>query len=132
LQAAADEEAYLRKLQSDELRRSWEDQIANRPQESKDEPINLVIGNDDPLQKDRTAAQKEQMKRWCREQAHQNAQRKLKERDEDMAYADMLRAIDDIRGAAEEDEAKLRAEMIRKVRDDNLRVWIVVLILTCI
>jgi hypothetical protein len=62
------------------------------------------------------------MKRWAQEQAQQVAQRKSKEKDADYAYADMLRAIDEIRGTAEEEEAKLRAEILKKVRDENLKV----------
>lgn len=62
------------------------------------------------------------MKRWAQEQAQEAAHKKLREKDADYAYADMLKAIDEIRGTAEEEEAKLRAEILKKIRDENLRV----------
>lgn len=122
LQAAQDEEAYLRKLQSDDVRRTWEEQMAlkkNTP-EIDDAPSDFAIGYEDPLAKERERAQKEQMSRWAQEQALQNKQRKSHEKDEDLAYSDMLRAIDEIRGVAEEEEAKMRKELSRKLREDNL------------
>ena len=124
LQAAQDEEAYLRKLQSDDVRRTWEEQMAlkkNTP-EIDDAPSDFAIGYEDPLAKERERAQKEQMSRWAQEQALQNKQRKSHEKDEDLAYSDMLRAIDEIRGVAEEEEAKMRKELGRKLREDNLAV----------
>ena len=124
LQAAADEEAYLRKLQADDVRRTWEEQMAKKQQQEPEvnPPTDFGIGHEDPLSKERVKAQKEQMARWAREQALQDRQRKQHERDEDQAYADMLRAVDDIRGRAEDEEALLRKEMTRKLREDNLKV----------
>lgn len=124
LQAAADEEAYLRKLQDEEVRRHWKDQMdaKQRPREPE-EPTTFTIGYEDPFEKDRVKEQKKQMARWSQEQALQQKQRKNSEKEQDLAYADMLKAIDDIRGQAEEEEARLRAEMIRKLRDDNLAVY---------
>lgn len=125
LQAAADEEAYLRKLQDEDIRRTWEEQMALKKQKDApevDEGSDFAIGYEDPLAKDRKKEQKEQMARWAKEQALQCRQRKQHERDEDLAYSDMLRAIDEIRGAAEDEEARMRAEMLRKLREDNLKL----------
>ena len=125
LQAAADEEAYMRKLQDEEVRRTWDEQMAHKKQPQVEEPpSDFAIGHEDPYAKERERAQKEQMARWAREQTLQDRQRKKHEKDEDMAYADMLRAIDDIRGRAEDEEAQMRKEMTRKLREDNLKVGV--------
>lgn len=90
-----------------------------------DPPIDFAIGHEDVHARERVAAQKEQMARWAREQSLQDRQRKQHERDEDMAYADMLKAINEIRGRAEEEEVLMRKEIARKLREDNLKVWYV-------
>lgn len=132
LQAAADEEAYMRKLQDDDVRRTWDEQMALKQQPQVEEPpSDFAIGHEDPHSKERERAQKEQMARWSREQALQDRQKKRHEKNEDLAYADMLRAIDDIRGRAEDEEALMRKDMTRQLRDDNLKVISVVSVYGC-
>jgi hypothetical protein len=122
LQAAADEEAYLRRLQNDELKRSWTNQIANREPEVQNEPISFAIGSDDTLRSNREKEKKAQMMRWSQEQTEEKVRRRVRDKEEDVSYADMLKAMDEIRGRAEDEEARLRNEMIARVRDENKKL----------
>ena len=126
LQAAADEEAYLRKLQNDELRKSWEESIKHKKDTSEPEidttPAAQNIGVEDRLRPERIKAQKEQMKRWAEEQAAANARSRAREKDEDNAYADMIRAVDEIRGKADAEEAALRKKLQHDLAKENLEV----------
>jgi hypothetical protein len=126
LQAAADEEAYLRKLQNDDLRKSWEEAMKYKKDASEPEidntPAAQNIGVEDILRPERIKAQKEQMKRWAEEQAAANARRRTREKDEDNAYADMIRAVDEIRGKADAEEAALRKKLQQDLAKENLEV----------
>ena len=130
LQAAADEEAYLRQLQNDELRRSWEESAKakkNVPQteiDNSSQGISQTIGQEDLFLNDRVKAQKDQMRRWVEEQAAANRSRKNREKDEDNAYADMIKAVDEIRSQAELEEAALRKKLLDDVRRENAAVKI--------
>lgn len=126
LQAAADEEAYLRKLQNDELRKSWEESIKHKKDTSEPEidttPAAQNIGMEDRLRPERVKAQKEQMKRWAEEQAAANVRSRAREKDEDNAYADMIRAVDEIRGKADAEEAALRKKLQHDLAKENLEL----------
>jgi hypothetical protein len=114
----------MRKLQGDDIRRTWEEQMdekKNRPAEDNT-VTDFTIGYEDPLAKERGRAQQAQMARWSHEQSQQSRQKKKHEKDEDNAYADMLRAMDEIRGSAEEEESKMRKEMTAQLCDDNKRL----------
>ncbi len=85
-------------------------------------PAAQNIGVEDILRPERIKAQKEQMKRWAEEQAAANARRRTREKDEDNAYADMIRAVDEIRGKADAEEAALRKKLQQDLAKENLEV----------
>lgn len=85
-------------------------------------PAAQNIGVEDILRPERIKAQKEQMKRWAEEQAAANARRRAREKDEDNAYADMIRAVDEIRGKADAEEAALRKKLQHDLAKENLEL----------
>jgi small-conductance mechanosensitive channel len=125
LEQAAKEEDELRKAHMEELKASWARDAEQRRRNKAEEEgpsITSFIGHEDTGREERIRAQKEQLKRWLIEQANEHANRSMRDRQEDLAYADMLRAVAEVQEQAENEESMLRKELERRIGDENRRV----------
>lgn len=109
----------------EELKASWARDAEQRRRNKAEEEgpsITSFIGHEDTGREERIRAQKEQLKRWLIEQANEHANRSMRDRQEDLAYADMLRAVAEVQEQAENEESMLRKELERRIGDENRRV----------
>lgn len=129
LEEAMEEEKYMRKLQMEEMKQSW--------QESKEEkasklPESMAIDREncgmssaqnfrgeDLSKRETERLKQEQMKMWVREKIDDKSYQKMSEKEDDANYARLLKTIDGIRGAAEKEENDMRSYMNHSVRDEN-------------
>lgn len=129
LESIAQEEKRLRLLQAAELKKQWDDQAnakqlntkQRRLQEISDfhgEPT-MTFAGEDKYADQRKREQQEQMRRWTQEDMELKAYQEAKLREEDQARAELNRAIDDYRGAQEQEEANMRKELTRRIREEN-------------
>lgn len=125
LEQAAREEEELRKAHMEELKASWAREAEQRRQNKANEEgpsITSFIGHEDTGREERIRSQKEQLRRWLMEQSEERANRSILDRQEDLAYADMLRAVAEVQEQAESEEAMLRKELERRIGEENRRV----------
>lgn len=132
LEAAAEEEHNMRRYQMEELKKSWEQQKADKPSHNKVvedyDPENFgpssfqVFDGEDVLAEERAALKKDQMRRWTQEQIAEHAAKRRDLNEEDLAQADLIRQIDEIRAQAEVDEKQMHALMRKEVADENVKL----------
>lgn len=135
LQTADEEEKQMRKFQMMQMKDSWETEMRDRkatktrrdaePDFNRDNagPASLqIMGGEDPDRFERQKLQKEQMRRWIQEQLGEKAYMKQILREEDMSYAEMIRAIDEIREATEKEERELRHYIQEQMKNENKTV----------
>lgn len=128
LELAAQEEKEMRAKLNRDMRFKWEEAIqhkkdqVDRNNDADDKQLGdrtFTFGGEDLLATERKKAMQEQMKRWTQEASDAAAYRKQKDRDEEAAYADMIRSIEDIREQCSAEEDEMRKDLIRKVVAEN-------------
>lgn len=137
LAASMEEERRMKEFQMDQMKRSWAESAA-RKREEQDKPrvpdydpdnagpasLQAMKGEDID-RAERIKAQKEQMRLWVQDQIAQKAYVKQLDQEDNLNYADMIKAIDEIREATEQEEAEMRKYVINTVKADNLEVCFV-------
>jgi hypothetical protein len=135
LAASTEEERRMKEFQIEQMKKSWADNAARKAAEkaasqvpdfdmNRAGPASLqhMAGYDDGREK-RLAQQKEQMKAWIQEQIAQKEYVKALDHEDDLNYADMIKAIDEIRDATEREEQEMRKYVINTVKAQNLEVF---------
>lgn len=124
----------MKEFQMRQLKQSWAESAAQRQMQKSQPPppdFDPTIAGPASLQKmegedtDRVARiqkQREQMKEWIQNQIADKQYVKQIEAEEDLNYADMIKAIDEIREATEKEEQEMRKYVISTVKADNLEV----------
>jgi len=128
LEAAAEEERQMREFNQQQIKRDWERSIDLKksivpeedpnPRYSGPSACQNFAGND-PNKAVRVRAQQEQMRSWIQEQVAEKSYLARLDKDSNKSYADMLRAIEDIRDVAEKEEADMRKYLQRTVKEQN-------------
>ncbi len=121
----------MKEYQMRELKKSWEDASQYRtyqkslprgldfdPQNSGPASLQRFSGEDTD-QYERKRLQKEQMRTWIQEQIAEKSYLNKIRRDDDMSYADMIKAIDEIRAATEREEFEMRKYIQDSVKMQN-------------
>lgn len=121
----------MREFQMQQMKQSWEDakqhqkDLAAMPGPMDFDVKNcgpaaaLKFSGEDESRYDRSKRQKDQMRKWIQEQVAEKATLRHLQREEDMSFAEMLRAIDEIREATEREEAELRRYLQEQVKENN-------------
>lgn len=131
LAQSSEEEKQMREFQMQQLRNSWEDAKQHRealrtmpaPKDFDNERCGpaaaLKFSGEDTSRSERASLQKAQMKKWIQEQIAEKAALRHLQKDEEMSYAEMLRAIDEIRDQTEKEEVALRKFIQDSVKHYN-------------
>jgi len=130
LEEAKQEEFQMRAYQQAEMKKSWNEAAAQRAAlKAAPEPFldPLLAGpsaaqsfaGSDPSRGDRTRAQKAQMLKWVQEQMQEKAEIKSKADVADESYSQMLKAVEQIRDAADKEEAEMKAYLENSVKEGN-------------
>lgn len=131
METAAQEEMQMRKKYMEDVKRDWENARLHREEcDRRDSEADLnfsksvlsKFGGEDVLRKERAKAQKEQLRRWTQEELDEKAYRRQQEQDRERAYADMIRVIEDIRAATEEEEEQMRKEYVHTISQSNKEI----------
>ena len=131
LAGAQEEERQMREFQMSQIKQSWEDskrfkeEEINRPK-GKDFDVEnagpasaLRFFGEDTNRPQRHRLQKQQMQQWIQEQVAEKAHLRHLGKLEEMSYAEMLRAIDEVRDAAEREEREMRQYIQETVKQYN-------------
>ena len=134
---ASDEERQIKDFQLSLLRKNWEDSIKYKKEQEeiakkvkdidfdKCGPSSLQnFTGEDPQAAERKRLQKDQMKKWVQEQVAEKNYLKKQEKDEDLSYAEMIKAVDVIRETTDKEEAELKRYISRSVKLQNDEVFI--------
>lgn len=134
LAQAMDEERRMKEFQMNQVRSDWERAIDYKKTKEA-EPRGPDFDNancgpasalrffgEDTNRVDRLKQQKEQMRRWIQEQVAEKAQLKHLQHEDEMSYAEMLKAIDEIRANTEREEKELRQYIQYSNKDYNKEV----------
>jgi hypothetical protein len=119
-------------MQAADLKKQWDDQAKTKQFQAtqgrlkeisdfRDDP-SMTFAGEDKYADQRKREQQEQMRRWTQEDMELKAYQEAKLREEDQARAELNRAVDDYRGAQEQEEANMRKELTRRIRDENREV----------
>ena len=130
LEEAKQEEFQMRAYQQAELKRSWDEAAAQRAALKKTpEPyLNPLLSGPSAAQNfagsdqgrgERARAQKAQMRKWVQEQVQEKAEIKASADRADESYAQMLKAVEQIRDAADKEEAEMKAYLEKSVKEAN-------------
>ena len=131
LAQAMEEEKQMKEYQMNSIKKDWEDAVQNRkaktsaptgPDFDTDNcgpAAALKFSGEDTNRGPRLRLQKEQMRRWIQEQVAEKAQLAHLRKEEDMSYAEMIKAIDEIRENTEREERELRQYIQSSVKDYN-------------
>lgn len=129
-----EEERRMREFQMNQMKKSWEEDAARKLAEKNRAPPTdfnrvdcgpasvLQMKGEDLDRINRVKDQREQMKIWIQEQIAQKQYGKQLDQEDDLNYADMIKAIDEIREQTEREEAEMRKYVINTVKSDNLEV----------
>jgi len=132
LAAADEEEKQMKAYQMEQIKRSWEETRESRKQQDTKREAMIDFDNEncgtasalkfngeDVSRIERIRLQKDQMRRWIQEQVAEKAQLKHLQKQDDMTYAEMIKAIDEIRAQTEREEKELRKYIQSSVREQN-------------
>jgi hypothetical protein len=133
LELAAQEEKEMRRKLAQDMKDDWENSIRIRKElkaKEKQDYIDsggdaLVFEGTDEDSADRKKLQQEQVRRWTQEGLDDAAYRKAKLKEEDRAYADLIRAIEEIREANANLEDEMRKNLNNAVLAENKEVYII-------
>jgi hypothetical protein len=134
LAAAQEEERQMKDFQMNQIKQSWEDSkrfrqdLANEDK-GKDFDVDnagpssaLRFFGEDSNRTERLRLQKNQMQQWIREQMAEKAHLRHLMKQEEMSYAEMMRAIDEIRDATEREERDMRNYIQESVKQNNFQL----------
>ena len=123
------EEKAMKAFQMEQIRAEWAKAAEFKKNQSDDTPdfdegkagpaSAQVLAGADPFRADRLKAQQEQMRNWIQQQIAEKDYQKAHDKDDDVNYVEMLKAIDDIRGQAEQEEADMKRYIQASVREQN-------------
>ena len=125
----------MRRYQMQELKKDWEAKIFTNTKRTvpvdyepdKFGPSSFqVFDGEDVMSNERDRMKKEQFRRWTQEQVTEHAVQKKREKDDDLYNAELIRQIDVVRQQAEEQESRLRKDMLRDVKEENAKVWSII------
>lgn len=117
-----------------QMKQSWAENAARKKVESNAAPPSdfdyenagpaslQKMEGEDTERENRIKQQKEQMRLWIQDQIAQKQYVKQLDQEDDLNYADMIKAIDEIREATEQEEAEMRKYVVNTVKADNLEV----------
>lgn len=129
-----EEERQMREFHMQQIKQSWEDSLNHKKDLAAQPAVPdfdlsncstssaLRFAGEDPKRAERISMQKEQMRRWIQEQLAEKAQLAYMRNQEEMSYADMIKAIDAIREATEKEEREMRQYVIDTVKQYNLEL----------
>ena len=125
----------MREFQMNQMKQSWEMEAARKRAEKEKPPATdfnrddcgpasvLQLKGEDLDRVNRIKEQREQMRLWIQDQIAQKQYVKQLDQEDDMNYADMIKAIDEIREQTEREEAEMRKYVVSTVKADNLEVY---------
>ena len=124
------EEDAMKRYLNEEVKKDWEKAISFKKtladsKEPELDPLKAGVSaaqnfaGADPFRKDRIKAQKEQMRSWVFEQVAEKKAIAQNKNDGESAYSDMLRAVGEIRDAADREEKEMTKYLNDTVRDEN-------------
>jgi len=129
---AKEEEKQMLDFQAAELKKSWEESMKKKKElEAARRAIKDIdfdkcgsssavkFSGEDMTKYDRSKLQQNQMKRWTQEQMYERAYQKRIEKEEDMAYAEMIKAVDSIRENNENEEQELARYSRQATKEQN-------------
>ena len=132
LEKVATDEEFLRRQKAAQMREEWNAQIQEKEflrKKGRQSEIDsfkndtpMEFAGDDPLHIDRVAQQREQIRRWTEEDLADREWRKQREREEDMAQAQLNLTIDEMRLQQQMEEDRLKKEVTRKILMENNEV----------
>lgn len=122
----AEEEKRLRSTQKEDLVNHWRRTVAEKKSQvlpEEDSGLSkakiLSFTGEDENHDLRVKMQQEQMKRWVQEQMDLKAHQRLEEKHQEDKYAEMTKAIAEIREVAEREEVEMRQYLNATIRDEN-------------
>lgn len=134
LTASIEEERQMKEYQMNLLKQSWADAASEREAQRrrpKEPDFDRDHSGSSSLQKmsgedenriERLRLQKDQMRKWIQEQIAEKSYLKKIRQDDDMTYAEMIKAIDEIRAATEKEEAEMRKYIVDSFKSSNLEL----------
>lgn len=137
LAQSMDEERRMKEFQITQVRNDWNRAIDEKrvqdavPRGPDFDNANcgpasaLKFFGEDNSRGDRLKQQKDQMRKWIQEQVAEKAQLKHLQYQDDMSFADMLKAIDEIRANAEREEKDLRQYIEYSNKDYNKELAVI-------
>lgn len=134
LAASIEEERQMKEYQMNEIKKNWECAIQEKqearsaPKQPDFDPANCgpaslqKCSGEDANRIERLRAQKNQMRNWVQEQMSEKAYVRKLQRDEDLQYAEMIKAIDAVREQTEREEQELRKYVQNTMKSQNTEV----------
>lgn len=128
MEQASSEEKMMQNFEKQRIKQSWEDAISyknSRPADPDFDPDRTgvsaaqVFSGEDRNRTHRLADQKQQMSKWIQEQVADKSYHGMMNREDDAKYAQLMRAVDSIREAAEQEELDMQRYLKKTVKDDN-------------
>ena len=130
LEESKEEERQMREYQKAITKESWDNAVAEKsrlaampepfldPLKSGVSAAQTFAGSD-PNRNVRLNAQKQQMRRWIQEQLAEKADAKAHKDDDDLAYSEMLKAVEVIRDSADKEEKEMKIYLNSSVTSSN-------------
>ena len=130
LEGVSEDEKRMRNLQKQELLSSWQQSIHDKNNQKPESELVYPPGlssaqqfnGEDLHYNERVSSQHDQMKRWTQEQLDEKAYKRSLDKQEDIKYNDMLKAIGEIREAVEKEEYDMRNYLKQNLKNDNLKL----------
>jgi hypothetical protein len=132
LAEADEEERQMKRFQMQQIKESWAQTLSQQKDQQDDLDARvdfnheqcgpaaaLKFSGEDTNRQERIRLQREQMRRWVQEQLAEKTHFRHLMKREEMTYAEMIKAIDEIRLQAEEEEKQLRKYLNDSVRTQN-------------
>lgn len=130
LAASFEEEKLMRKFQMDEMKKSWGEEIHQRRvkssfPETRLEPANCGMSaaqkfaGEDENKYSRSLQQKEQMRKWIQEQMNEKANISAKDKNDNVEYGNLIRAINIHRENQELEDQQMRKYSQQVINEEN-------------
>lgn len=129
LQKIASDEEEMRRRKAAEMKYEWDAQIKEKKLLKKTTRENeidsfkndtpMTFAGDDPYYEDRIAQQREQIRRWTEEDLEYKEYTRQKEKEEDMAQAQLNLTIDEMLHQQQMEEDRLKKEVTRRILSEN-------------
>lgn len=132
LEQTNEEEKQMKAYLNEEVRKSWEDMIAdqaaaNKPEVDLDPLLSgpsaaQNFAGADPYRKERIRNQKAQMRSWVTQQVLEKQNIADADQADRDSYSSMLTAIAEVRDAADKEEKEMQQYLNDTVREENFRL----------